>query len=166
MKARLLTVPPDRLPLYAEWLAAILAEIHTERIPVADGLARVRAELRRSAADPATLLLVAELVDPTFPGSATAPPGYAEASILLTLPDEDPLLGRQGAALRVLHTVPARRQRGLATSLLRAAEETLAARGVPSLRVDVTYGDDAIVGLFERREYARGRMGLHRSLAG
>jgi ribosomal protein S18 acetylase RimI-like enzyme len=166
VKARILLVPPDRLPLYAEWLTEILADIHSEHTPQAHWLGRVRDELRKNANDPACLCLVAELVDPTAEASRTAPPGYVEASTLLAIPDADPLLGPLGSVLRALYTVPNYRQRGLATSLLKKAEEILAQRRVAGIRADVFYGDDAIVGLFERREYMRGRMGLHRSFVG
>jgi GNAT superfamily N-acetyltransferase len=162
VKARILQVPPDRIPLYAEAIAERLAWIHTDETPDGSWVARTRAELERNANDPACLLLVAELVDPTVRSSKTAPEGYAEASMLLAIPDADPLLGPRGSVLRVLYTEPNYRLQGLAMGLLKKAEEILASRRVSEMRVDVFYGDDAIVGLFERREYMRGRMGLHR----
>jgi ribosomal protein S18 acetylase RimI-like enzyme len=162
VKARLLTIPADRRPLYAPWIVEALAEIHTERTLESTWLRNVEEELRRDGADPASLLLVAEVVDPLANATPTAPAGYAEASILWTIPDRDPLLGGEGAVLRVLHTKGTYRQRGFATGLLRQAEQLLTARGVAGLRVDVPYGDDAITGVFERREYMRGRMALHR----
>ena len=166
MKARILLVPPDRLPLYAEWLTEILADIHSEHTPQAHWLGRVRDELRKNANDPACLCLVAELVDPTAEASRTAPPGYVEASTLLAIPDADPLPGpaRLGSP-RALHgsqLSPARARH----ESPQKAEEILAQRRVAGIRADVFYGDDAIVGLFERREYMRGRMGLHRSFVG
>jgi GNAT superfamily N-acetyltransferase len=163
VKARIIQAPSERLPLYADWLTEVLAEIHTEHQPQPTWVSNVRAALAANANNPALLLLVAELVDPTATGTKTAPPGYVEGSILLAMPDVDPLLGPQGAILRALYTRPAFRLNGLATGLLRKAEELLSQRGVAGLRADVFYGDDAIVGVFERREYMRGRMSLLRS---
>lgn len=152
------------MPLYAKWISEIAGEIYTEHTPDASWEPKIREELMRSAAEPTALLLVAECVDPDSPGGATAPTGYREGAVLLTIPSRDPLLGTEESSLRVLFTIPSMRNRGLASTILQKAESILKARGVKSLRVDAFYGDDAIVGLFERREYERGRMSLRQGL--
>lgn len=164
MKARIVSIASAKALLYAPWIAEALEEIHGERAAKTSLQQAVEAEIALSGSDPAFLLLVAELVDPHATATATAPAGYVEASLLFTLPWRDPLLPPEGAELRVLSTRPRYRSRGLATSLLRQAHAVLASRGVPELRVSLPYGDDALVGLFERREYMRGRMALHRPL--
>lgn len=164
VKARILSVPPDRMPLYAGWITEIVAGIYTEHTLDSTWLPRIREELQRHAPHRATLLLVSEIVDAQSTGGATAPAGYREASILLTLPLVDPLFGGEEAWMRVLYTIPGARNRGLAGGLLTRAKEILAQRGLRVLRADAFYGDDAIVGLFERREFERGRMELRREL--
>lgn len=164
MKPRILIVPPDRLALYAEWLTEIAASIYTEHTLDETWIGRMRAELERNRSRPETLLLVSEMVDPTAAAGRTTPAGYREASVLLTLPFDDLLFPTGDASLRIFYTVPAFRARGFAGALLQKSREILASRGIKGLRADVFYGDDAIVGLFERQEFERGRMTLRREL--
>lgn len=162
MTSRILTIPADRVPLYARAIASIAAEIYSEA-PRGDE-AHVRNVLAAAAADSASLLLAVEVSDPAAAGTETSPSGYAEAAFLLTLPWYDPLTGDRGAWLRILYTHPAWRHRKFASALLGRAEDVLRSRGIKALRADPVYGDDAVVGIFERREYERARMWLRRDL--
>ncbi len=163
MKARIVSIPPERIPLYAETLAGAAAEIYTEVEPSGLRAESIASELARLVDDSALLLLVAEVVDPTQTGRGT---GYATGAVLLTVPHRDPLLGTSEPWLRILHTRSAFRQRGLAAALLQRAQELLSAAGHRGLRTEVIYGDDAVTGVFERRGWIRGRMTLQLEFAG
>lgn len=148
--------------MYAPWLAEAAASIYTESESDPSWASIIQKELERNAVDPASLLLVVEMVDPNAAATATAPAGYSEAAILLTQPHHDPIARIHEARLVVLYTSPGHRNRGLAAALLDRARVVLAARSVATMRAEVFYGDDSIVGLFERREFERGRMSLRR----
>lgn len=152
MKIRILEVPAERRAAFVAPLARAIDEIYA---PDAERRRRIEAELEANAADRASLLLAAERAD----DGGTAG-GGALAGLLLVSPLRDPFTEAADASLRVLYTLPAHRQRGVAASLLERAAELLKARGLSGIRVDAMYGDDAIVGLFERRGYMRGRMEL------
>jgi GNAT superfamily N-acetyltransferase len=158
VKVRIVKVAAESFGLYAEAIARALSEIYSESPLAPDRRGRIDAALFAHSGDPALLLLAAE--------ASGSPAGSPPVSLLLAVPREDALLGERDAWLRVLFTEPAFRQRGIAASLLRQAEEILAARGVRALVVDALYGDDAIVGLFERRGYMRGRMLLSHVFGG
>ncbi|HKE01532.1 MAG TPA: hypothetical protein VKE69_11025, partial [Planctomycetota bacterium] len=146
-----------RAPVLAGRLAAALAEIYDELPADAGRAARVEREIRARGADPAFLLLAAE--------PAESPPGAPAVGLLLAVPHEDALLGTSSSLLRVLYTEAPFRQRGIATRLLASAGEILTKRGVASMTAEPLYGDDAIVGIFERRGWVRGRMVLTHSLS-
>lgn len=155
---------PDRVQLFDELLSAAASQIYAEYQEPLFSAERTKQVLMKHASDPATLLLIAEVESPAAVATKTSPAGFSEAGVLLTLPWTDPLADAHAAWLRVLFTFPNYRNRGFAKNLLQRAEEILRTRGVASLRVDPLYGDDSIVGIFERREYERGRMWLRRDL--
>ncbi|MBL8695731.1 MAG: GNAT family N-acetyltransferase [Planctomycetes bacterium] len=166
VKARIVAISPERVPLYAGWLAACFAEVYSEMDPDAGLESRLAELLSRSMRGKGSLLLVSELVDPAAPATATAPAGYVDAAVLLAIEHSDPILGGEVSWLRLLYTRAPYRSRGLASAMLARAEEVLRARGVTAIRADVVYGDDAVMGVFERRGYVRGRMALGHTLLG
>lgn len=166
VKARIVAISPERAPLYAGWLASCFAEVYSEADPDLGMEARLSELLSHAMRSKGSLLLVSELVDPTATATPTTPAGYVDAAALLALEHRDPILGGEVSWLRLLYTRAPYRSRGLASAMLTRAEEVLRGRGVSSIRADVVYGDDAVMGVFERRGYVRGRMALGHALLG
>lgn len=79
----------------------------------------------------------------------------ATLGLCLIGPLLDPLMGTALPTVLVLYVSPTWRHRGMARSLIKAASETLADRGVTGLSARVGHNDDALISMGERWGFVR-----------